>query len=151
VGFCINYCSTRAVTAAEAEAIDEAANLLCDDEGVGCEPIYFFECLQANLGELPYPEGHLSGSSKISFNAPEEDAIPGEETRIVTIHDLIDTLCQISRDHQVDWEVGHDGHEGPAGYIRSGLADDKLVTEIDRLSAEIEEARKIRFERRQAR
>ena len=69
----------------------------------------------------------------------------------MTIHDLIDTLCQISRDHQVNWEVGHDGHEGPAGYIRSGLAEDKLVTEIDRLSAEIEEVRKLRFERRQAR
>jgi hypothetical protein len=148
VGFCLNYSSTRAVTAAEAEAIEATANLLCDDEGVGCEPIYFFECLQANLGELPYPEGHLSGSSKISFNSPEEDAIPGEETHIVTIHDLIDTLSQISRDHQVDWEVGHDGLEGPAGFIQSGVADDKLVTEIDRLSAEIEEARKHRSERR---
>ena len=147
MGFCINYCSTRTVTAAEAEAIDQACELLCEDEeGVGCEPIEFFECLRANLGELPYPEGHLSGSSKISFNSPEEDATPGEETRIVTIHDLIDTLCQISRDHRVDWEVGHDYHEGPAGYIRSGLADDKLVTEIDRLSAEIEEARKLRYE-----
>jgi hypothetical protein len=145
VGFCLNDRSTRAVTAAEAEAIDEAANLLCDDEAVGCEPIYFFECLQAVLEELPYPPGHLSGSSKISFSAP------GAEARIVTIHDLINILCQISRDHQVDWEVGHDGHEGPAGYIRSGLADDKLVTEIDRLSAEIDEATKARFERRQAR
>jgi hypothetical protein len=151
VGFCIDYCSTRAVTAAEAEAIDEAANLLCDEDGVGCEPIYFFECLQASLGELPYPEGHLSGSSKMSFNTPEEDAIPGVETHIVTVHDLVDTLCQISRDHQVDWEVGHSGLEGPAGYIRSGVAEDKLVTEIDRLWAEIEEARKHRIERRRAR
>jgi hypothetical protein len=145
VGFCINYRSTRAVTAAEAEAIDQAASRLCDDDnwGDGCEEICFYECFEANAGERPYAEGHLSGSSKISFNAPEEDAMPGEETRIVTIHDLIDTLCQISRDHQVDWEIGHDYHEGPAGYIRSGSADDKLVAEIDRLSAEIEEARNL--------
>ena len=66
------------------------------------------------------------------------------ETRIVTIRDLIDALCQISREHQIDWEIGHDYHDGPVGYIRSGLADDKLVAEIDRLSAEIEEARKPR-------
>jgi hypothetical protein len=31
--------------------------------------------------------------------------------------------------------------EGPVGCIRSGLADDKLVAEIDRLSAEIEAIR----------
>jgi hypothetical protein len=109
----------------------------------------FSECLDADLNGGPYPEGHLTGSSKLSFKAPEELAIPGEETRIVTIRDLIDILSQISRDHQVDWEIEHEYHEGPVGYIRSGLADDKLVAEIDRLSAELEEARKLRINRRQ--
>jgi hypothetical protein len=152
VGFCIHYRSTRAVTAAEAEAIDQAAALKSDDDnwGVGCEPIMFHECLDADLNGGPYPEGHLSGSSKISFE-PEKLVIPGEETRIGTMHDLIDALCQISRDHQVDWEIEHEYHEGPVGYIRSGLAEDKLVAEIDRLSAEIEEARNNRINRRQQR
>ena len=142
MGFSIHYRSTRSVTPSEAEAIDQTAARLCDDpEWAGCEPVDFFECLDANLNGGPYPEGHLSGSSKLSFQAPEELALPGEETRIVTIRDLIDTLCQVSRDHQVDWEIEHDYHIGPVGYIRSGLADDNLVAEIDRLSTEIEAIR----------
>lgn len=133
----ISYRSTRAATAAEAEAIDQAATRLCEDpDWVGCEEISFYECFDA------YAEGHLSGCSKLSLKPQQEYAIPGVETRIVTIRDLIDALCQISRDHQIDWEIGHDYHDGPVGYIRSGLADDKLVAEIDRLSAEIEEVRK---------
>jgi hypothetical protein len=32
MGFCIHYRSTRSVTAAEAEAIDQAAARLCDDD-----------------------------------------------------------------------------------------------------------------------
>ena len=58
--------------------------------------------------------------------------------RIVPIRELIDALCQISCDHQIDWEISHDYHDGPVGYIRSGSADDKLVAEIDRLLAEFE-------------
>lgn len=138
MGFSVSYRSTRAVTAAEAEAIDQAAARLCDDPhwGVGCEEICFDECFDA------YAQGHLSGSSKLSLKARREYAIPGVETRIITIHDLIDALCKISREHQVDWEIGHDYHDGPVGSIRSGLADDNLVAEIDRLSAEIEAIRK---------
>lgn len=152
MGYSVYYRSTRAVTAAEAEAIDQTAARLCDDpEWAGCEPILFSECLGADLNGGPYPEAHLSGGSKLSFKAPEELAIPGEGTRIVTIRDLIDALCQISRDHQVDWEIEHEYQEGPVGYIRNGLADDKLVAEIDRLSAEIEEARNLRIDRRQSR
>ena len=137
MGFSVSYRSMRAVTAAEAEAIDQAATCLCDDPhwGVGCEEICFDECFDA------YAEGHLSGSSKLSLKSRQEYAIPGLETRIVTIRDLIDALCQISLEHQVDWEIGHDYHEGPVGSIRMGLADDNLIAEIDRLSAELEAIR----------
>jgi hypothetical protein len=140
VGFSVDYRSTRAVTAAEAEAIDQAAARLCDHpRWVGCEEIFFYECLEA------YGEGHLSGSSKPHLEAHWVYESSGVETRIDPIRELIDALCQISRDHQIDWEIDHDYHDGPVGYIRSGLADDKLVAEIDRASAEIEEARKIRI------
>ncbi|WP_165224057.1 hypothetical protein [Aquisphaera insulae] len=142
MGFSVHYRSTRAVTAAEAEAIDQAAARLCDDpDWVGCEPVCFSECIDADLGDGIYPDGYLSGSSKPGMRPHREYVIPGEETRFVTIRDLIDALCQISRDHQVDWEIGHDYHDGPVGTIRSGLADDELVAEIDRLSAEIEAIR----------
>ena len=142
MGFCVSYRSTRAVTAAEAEAIDQAAARLCDDQvwGDGCEEIDFYECHSAYEDGGAYEDGYLSGSSKPSFQA-NRGAIPGVERGIVTIRDLIDALCQISRDHQFDWEIGHDYHDGPVGYIRSGLADDKLVAEIDRLAAEIEALR----------
>jgi hypothetical protein len=133
VGFSVDYRSTRPVTAAEAEAIDQAAARLCDPpDWVGCEEISFYECLEA------YGEGHLSGSSKPDLEAHWVYKIPGVETRIVPTWELIDALCQISRDHQVDWEISHDYRDGPVGYIRSGLADDKLVAEIDRLLAEFE-------------
>jgi hypothetical protein len=136
VSFSVSYRSTRAVTAAEAEAIDLATIPSCNDpEWVGCEPIFFHECLAA------YADGHLSGSSKPSLKPHQSPLIPDLETRVATVRDMIDALCQISRDHQIDWEIGHDYHDGPVGYIRSGLADDKLVAEIDRLSAEIEAIR----------
>jgi hypothetical protein len=95
----------------------------------------FHECLEA------YVDGHLSGGSKISMKAHHEYEIDDGETRIATIHDLMDALCQFSRDHQIGWEIGHSYYDGPVGYIRSGLADDKLVAEIDRVSAEIEAVR----------
>jgi hypothetical protein len=70
VGFCVYYRTTRAVTAAEAEAIDQAAARLCDepDWGDGCEEIGFYECLTTELDGAEYVEGHLSGSSKLSWN-----------------------------------------------------------------------------------
>ena len=65
MGFSLDYRSTRPVTAAEAEAIDQAAARLCDHpDWVGCEEISFYECLEA------YGEGHLSGSSKPHLEAP---------------------------------------------------------------------------------
>jgi hypothetical protein len=136
VSFSVSYRSTRAVTAAQAEAIDLATIPLCNEpEWVGCEPIFFHECLAA------YADGHLSGSSKPSLKPHQSPLIPDLETRVATVRDLIDALCQISRDHHVDWEIEHDYYDGVVGYIRSGLADDKLVAEIDRLSAEIEAIR----------
>jgi hypothetical protein len=133
----VNYRSMRAVTAAEAEAIDQTAARLCENpEWVGCEGIGFYGCIDG------YREGQLKGGSKFSFRLLEGEVIPGVETRIATIRDLLDSLCQISREHQVDWEIGHEYHDGPVGYIRSGVAEDKLVAEIDRLSAELEAVRK---------
>jgi hypothetical protein len=137
MGCDVSYCSTRAVSPEEAEAIDESASRLCDNpDWVGCQPVNFFSCLDGHAG------GPLSGSSKLSFRPPEEQAIPGVETYNATVRDLLNALCELSREYKIDWEIGHEYSEGPVGYIRTGVADDKLVAEIDRLGAEIESVRR---------
>ena len=48
-----------------------------------------------------------------------------------TVQDLLDALCQISREYNVDWEFSHDHDPGPIGFIRHGVADDRLIRQID--------------------
>jgi hypothetical protein len=135
----VSYCSTRPVTPEEAEAIDESASRLCENpDWVRCEPIIFVSCIDGHTG------GPLSGSSKLSFKPFEELASPDLEMYDATIHDLLNALCELSREHKVDWEISHEYSDGPVGYIRTGVADDKLVAEIDRLAAEIESVRRSR-------
>jgi hypothetical protein len=74
MGFSVYYRSTRPVSPAKVDAIEQAADNLCD---------------------------------------------------------LLDILCQLSREHRIDWEISHDYSDGPIGYIRGGVCDDAVLTQIE--------------------
>src|SRR5205823_4902371 len=73
-------------------------------------------------------DGHLCGCSKPSFRPHPDDAAAAVREGLPdgTPLDMLDILCQLSRDHGIDWEIDHDESDGPVGYIRSGVADEEV-------------------------
>ena len=124
MGFAVSYRSTRPVATTEKVAIQQAARNASEGRTwLGCEPVQF-------LGD---EEGHLFGASKPNFMPHPDDvaAAAQEKQSDGTTRDMIDVLCQLSRDHAVDWEISHDFSNGPMGYIRSGICDEDLLTQIE--------------------
>jgi hypothetical protein len=123
MGFSVSYTSTRTVTPEEWETIAKAASELSEDRTwLSCEPVYFYESDKQNL----------CGSSKPNF-MPDPDDIASAQSEGLpdgTIKDLLDILCQLSRDHEVDWKIGHD-HEECIGYIRHGVCDENIEIQIE--------------------
>lgn len=125
MGFAVYYRSTRPVTQPEADTICAAA--LAAIKGrtwLGCEPVSLSRDTE---------DGHLSGGSKPNFMPHPDDAAAAACSDLPngTTRDVINILCQLSRDHGVDWEVDHDDSDGPIGYIRDGLCDDEVFVQID--------------------
>lgn len=124
MGFTVCYRSTRPVAPAVSEAIREAARAA--NEGrtwLRCEPVLFF----------PDDNGHLIGGSKPSFLPHPDDAAAAAREGLPdgTTCDLLDILCRLSRDHGVDWEIGHAYSSGPVGYIRAGMCDAEVAEQIE--------------------
>jgi hypothetical protein len=125
MGFTIYYHSTRPISPERQRAIRQAASALCERHAwLSCEP--------ANLCD-DSGDGHLSGGSKPNFLPdPEEEAsAAGSELPDGTVRDLVEILCRLSSDFDVDWEFSHDLDQGPIGFIRDGLADDRLMQQIE--------------------
>ena len=125
MGFTLYYRSTRPVTQQEAEAIERDS--LAASRGrtwLSCEPVGFFG-IQA--------DGHLLGGSKPNFQPDPGDQAAAAQSGLAdgTTKDLIDVLCQLSRDHTIDWEFTHEAQPGPAGYIRAGVCDDEVLAQAD--------------------
>lgn len=127
MGFAFTYRTTRPVSPAKAEPIKRAAERLCHGRTwLSCEPVFIDRA----------PDGHLSGSSKPSFGPDPADAAAAAREGLPdgTSGDVLDILCQLSREHGVDWEISHDYSEGPVGYIRKGVAEDQVVGQMEALS-----------------
>ena len=139
MGFEVYYRSTRPVSPAEAEAIDEAAGLLCDAlDSLRWEEVCFYD-VQA--------DGHLSGGSKPHIWPPHGDAAATAERQpLPAARDLLDILSQLSREHGIDWEISHDYSDGAVGYIRGGTIDANVVEQIDQVIAEAAASRRLRAE-----
>ena len=125
MGFTLYYRSTRPVPRQEAEAI--AREALAASHGrtwLSCEPPAFFGVQD---------DGHLLGGSKPNFLPDTGDRAAADRSGLPygTTKDLIDILCQLSRDHAVDWEFSHEAHPGPAGYIRAGVCDDEVFAQVE--------------------
>src|SRR5262249_55843343 len=115
MGFAIYYRSTRRVSPARANAIQEAAARLIEGRTcLSCEPVGFF---------ADQEDGRLLGGSKPNFLPHPDDAAAAARESLTdgTVRDVIEVLCQLSRDHGVDWELSHDYDPGPIGFIRGGV------------------------------
>jgi hypothetical protein len=44
---------------------------------------------------------------------------------------MVEILCQLSRDHGVDWEFHHDYDPGPIGFIRRGVCEPRLLDQVE--------------------
>jgi len=124
MGFAVYYRSTRPVAPTESEAIREAASAA--NEGrtwLSCEPVHFF----------PDDDRHLMGGSKPNFVPHPDDAAAAAREVLPdgTTRDLLDILCQLSRDHRIDWKISHDYSERPIGYIRGGVCDGDVLAQLE--------------------
>jgi hypothetical protein len=125
MGFSVYYRSTRPVDKAEADAIRQAtAEAIKGRTWLGCEPVHFF---------AGNDDGQMLGASKPNFLPHPDDAASAAHSGLPngTTRDLLDILCQLSRDHGVDWEIGHDHSDGPVGFIRAGECDDEVREQVE--------------------
>jgi hypothetical protein len=127
MGFSVNYRSTRPVAAEVAVAIEKAGHELCRERTwLSCEPVNFV---------ADPDDGRLFGGSKPNFMPHPDDAASAASQGLPdgTTRDLLDVLCQLSRDHGVDWEISHDYSNGPIGHIRAGTCDDAVRAQVEAL------------------
>jgi hypothetical protein len=125
MGFTVYYRSTRPVSQAEAEAVEQSVDDLCRGRTwLGCEPVGLFP------GQA---DGHLFGGSKPNFQPHPDDAAAAARSGLPdgTTRDMLDILCQLSRDHGVDWEISHDYSDGPVGYVRDGVCDEAVLAQVE--------------------
>ncbi|MFO0812682.1 MAG: hypothetical protein U0796_05660 [Gemmatales bacterium] len=124
MGFTVYYRTTQPVAPAKAEAIRQAATITnAGRTWLSCEPVVFFTSTS---------EGHLRGGSKPNFQPDPEDAASAARSGQLdgTTRDMLEVLCQLSRDHGVDWALSHD-HDPHIGYIRAGICDEKVMEQIE--------------------
>jgi hypothetical protein len=124
MAFSVYYRSMRPVSPAKVDAVEQAADNLCRGRTwLGCEPVGFFR----------QDHGHLFGGSKPNFQQHLDDVALAARERLPngTTRDMLDVLCQLSRDHGIDWEISHDHSDGPVGYIRGGVCDAEVLAQIE--------------------
>jgi hypothetical protein len=126
MGFAIRYRSTGPISKERATAIRKAADDLCKGRTwLSCEPVGFYEDQE---------DGRLSGFSKPNIQPHPDDVASAARIALPdgTVRDLIDILCTISADHDVDWELSHD-YEPKLGSIREGECEGSLLGQIEAL------------------
>ena len=124
MGFSLYYRSTRPIAPGELDAIERSASIASlERTWLRCEPVHFFP-LEA--------DGHLMGGSKPNFQ-PHPTDVAGAQLEghpDGTCRDLLDVLCDLSREHQVDWSIGHD-HDPEIGFIRGGSCDAAVRDQVE--------------------
>jgi hypothetical protein len=124
MGFTVYYRSTRPVGSPVADTIRQAAQTAnAGRTWLGCEPVHFFP------GD---DGGHLRGGSKPNFQPHPEDAASAAREGLPdgTPRDMLDVLCQLSREYGVDWELSHD-YDPAIGFIRGGVCDEGAMAQIE--------------------
>jgi hypothetical protein len=129
MGFTVYYRSVEPVDAEKRASMDAACNkLLRGRTWLSCEPVSFFSADD---------DGHVMGGSKPNFMPHPDDVASAELEGLPdgTIRDALNVLCQLSRDHGVDWEISHDESEFPIGRIQNGEADPEVVQQIEEINS----------------
>jgi hypothetical protein len=118
MGFDVSYKSTETISPKlQREVIDELRVLS------NCHSWVRVIC--PNLVD---ESGYLSGNSRLSPTAEPDDADDARRDGAPdgTMSDLMNILCELSRQFDIEWEVEHDYSEGVLGSIRYGVADDAV-------------------------
>jgi len=122
MGFTVYYRSTHPVRPDEVEAIRRAARTLSRGRNwLGSEPVYFFDSEFVK-------DGHLLGGSKPNFMTNPDD---GQQS--TGIGNMVEVLCQLSRDYHIDWELSHD-HDPAIGFIRGGVCDESVAEKVQAIA-----------------
>jgi hypothetical protein len=98
VGFTIYYRSTRRLSPAKTNAIKRATDELCAGRTwLSCEPVCFFQ---------DQKDGRLFGGSKPNFQPHPDDVAAAARDALPdgTVRDVIEILCRLSSDYEVDWD-----------------------------------------------
>jgi hypothetical protein len=127
MGMSINYCSTGSLSDEQVTSIQESAETLnAQWTWLGCEPVHFHRIQR---------DGQMEGGSKMNFEPHGEDlaSAEAEGLPIAYTRHLFMVLCELSRDHLVDWRVSME--EATLGYVRGGRCDDTLSSAIEGFAA----------------
>jgi len=126
MSFSIRYALTGPVASeTESEIIDAASSLGSGRTWLSCEP-----------PGLRNFDGILSGHSKPNF-MPHPDDVASAQTEGLpdgNLNDLLEVLCQISRQFNVDFEISHEYSDGPVGFIRGGVCDEEVREQCEAFS-----------------
>lgn len=127
MGFSVRYRSTQPVAPADNDTIRKSAAVANEVRTwLSCEPVHFH----------PDEDGYLIGFSKPNIMPHPDDAAAAASEGLPdgTTRDMLDILCRLSREHGVDWEISHDYSDGPVGYIRAGVCDPEVLSQIEALA-----------------
>jgi len=128
MGFHVYYRSTRPVTRKKAATIERAAEELGRGRTwLSSEPVVFY---------ADQDDGHMFGGSKPVFEPGADEAAAAAKENLPdgTIKDVLDILCELSREHEVSWEISHDYSGGPIGCIHGGVCDREVLKQIKGLA-----------------
>ena len=123
MGFTVYYQSTKPVTEEFHPSIaNDVTELRKGRSWVSCEPIHFYE-----FGPI------LRGGVKPNFapNAFDIASAKSEGLPDGTIANVVAGLATLSKKYGIDWEFSHDHDPGPIGFIRNGIPESRLMSQIE--------------------
>ena len=128
MGFSIHYRSTESMHPAQAFEIKQhAARLASGYTWFSCEPVVLEQT----------SDGRMFGRSEPTFYPveTEADAIHTNGVPDGTVLVLAEILCELSRQHGIDWDIGHSYEPVPFGKIRDGSPDGDLLEQLETLGS----------------
>ena len=107
------------------EISDDVDRLVREFVWCNCEPVKLKQ----------EADGFLAGQSSVWFCA--DDVLENHFSSLppAVLITIIEVLCQLSANHDVDWVIGHDYEVGPVGRICDGIAEVNLIEEIETLDS----------------
>jgi hypothetical protein len=118
MGFAIAYTTTEQISPAlQREIIDSLKKHSAGRTWLSCEPPWLIN-----------QDGYLVGGSKPRDDFDRRDVASAKAEGLPdgTVNALLDCLCGVSAEFDIDWEISHDYSDSPVGYIRCGECDDEV-------------------------